>query len=297
MAALATAPAGYYTFGGGSAEVTRGKTGPVATRYDDGSLMEFTIWDAQVGGNQITDLLDFEGNVLPGTVSPIPDPESIDEGLILFYAPDPYAAVFLDRGIAGSVRIALWAREVAASMPVFIDKAQTALDNSTSALSQITEAVDDANAAAAKADGVATQQDQWMGQSATIGQLSRSVFINRPGVTSFTLGVAMFPEVLADASLLFDALNVAASDTNYWTASLVAVRGGVEDASPMVSKTTSTSGEAITANKAWGFAGATFDATAKKLATGDALRLKFTATGTPGTLSMPITASWRVQPQ
>lgn len=124
--ALASAPAGYRTFGGGTGEVARVKAGAVWAKDGNGNPIQWTAWSKRVGGTQITDLLDENGGALPGVITVVQGAENIDEGMMLVYAPEAYGVIYIDRGYG--IRVAVWAQEIASQMPTAIDRSNAAYD-------------------------------------------------------------------------------------------------------------------------------------------------------------------------
>lgn len=305
---LQAAPSGYYTFGGGSAEVTRDKGGMITTHDAQGNLMAFTVWDAQVGGNQITDLLDYQGNPLPGTVSPIPDPASLDEGLILFYARNSFPAVFLDRGVPGSVRIALWAREMAALMPATIDKADTALTNSTSALADVDSANTNASDAVSTANATQAQQTQLMTVTPTVDELSVASTVNGAWIagawsqtlttTNSTMGLwsAPFACKVVWAAVSWDNWSFTANDTNYWNVTLRRMDAAKAQYDITVKGTKVTGGESVVNRVTWVLNGGAWNTAAALFAAKDLLCIDVAPVGAPAAMKFPITATFRYQP-
>lgn len=82
---------------------------------------------------------------------------------------------------------------------------------------------------------------------------------------------------------------VTASDTNYWTVVINRYRAGAASAiASKTTKTASSSGEAMTADRPWSFNAVAFSSSAQACEQGDVVRFTFTPTGTPASLVNPF---------
>lgn len=128
---------GYYTFGGGAAEVATDVTGKVLPG------IEYHVWSKASGGVPVTDLTDLDGNPLPNVVTSqtaedAASPE--DVGRIVFKAPDSYPVLFLDAGYG--LRWAIMAREVWTQVGTAVDSYGQAIATSQKASDDVTSLTD-----------------------------------------------------------------------------------------------------------------------------------------------------------
>lgn len=251
------------------------------------------VYTAATGGSPVTALYDMTGILLPGYVLSSSE-VGPNRGRVRFQASDAFSLLWADDGNPASDRWPVPAVETYTQLGgVYSTSAQ--------AVTTATDAQTTATSAATKADATQAQQTALMTTVATIDVPSKGVVINRASsitaTTTIGVGASMLAEKIASCTLAFDLASVAASDTNYWTISLIAARAGVDDSTPMVTKTTkATAGQAIVPLAPWKFSGAVFNTTLQLMAEGDVLRVKFVPTGAPAAITSPFTVSWRGVP-
>lgn len=137
--------------------------------------------------------------------------------------------------------------------------------------------------------------DELFAQAATLEELDRAHAVGTiSATTTVRLAPASFDQRIGSITLAASAA-VAASDTNYWTISLLRLRAGAS-AQTITSRTTKTTGgEAFTADQGWNFDAATWLETLRHLRKGDVLALAFTKTAAATNLS-DVTVAVRYEP-
>lgn len=297
MVALPAAPAGYVTVDAG---VCVNSAGEPEWVDNTGAPIRYLVYADRAATVQLTSLQTITGTPTDALspLTPAQAPTVKDQGRILGYVPDQYSTVWLVR--EGGYP---WTATTVETLAAAADSPQAALDAQAAA----TDAANSASAAqtsAANAEATAatlqSQFDQVTTTAATVdetGLVQFSDWTNGGTDTAVdrTVAVVGDPRFLAWASIVWDAWTLAASDTDYWTFSLVQRRGGVD--TTIATKTTqATQGEAITAGKPWDFAGGPWGAVALSL--GDTIRLVGAKTaGAPADMSRSYVGALRLTPR
>jgi hypothetical protein len=283
---------GYATYGAG-----------VAARDTLGQVVgdaEIEIYDSQVGGVQITDLLDTNDNPIdlrPKSLNQANAPTPYDVGRWIFQARETYTALWGDRGYGP--RWLFLPDDIGTRLTNAVNGAnqamagvQDAVDSANSAAASANEAASSITAMQAQLDNTQQQQNQLMAAASTIDELALNFTATSNNETA--IWAAPFPCKITSCSAVFKT-GIAASDTTYEVLTL-AKRAATDPtvSTNIVSKTSKlTGGEGITAWKAWNFDGATWDPVAQTFATNDVLTVAIPNVGTPNVGSALLTIRYQ----
>lgn len=130
----------------------------------------------------------------------------------------------------------------------------------------------------------------------TLEELERCVLLGtvNSAFQSRRLGPVNMDQRIGGLSIATTA-TVAASDTNYWSISLVRLRAGQSALTIATRTTRATDGQGFTADSAWAFDDVAWLETARHLRKGDVLSLAFTKTGVPTDLT-EVSVAVRYEP-
>lgn len=296
MAALPPAPTGFVTVDGG---VALNPAGEPEWVDDLGNPIKYLVYADRAATQRISGLKALDGTATDvlSPLTPAQAPTTKDEGRILGFVPEAYSLVWLVR--EGGYP---WPVPSIESIAAAADAPQAALDAQASAAAAESSA-SAAATSAASADATATtlqaQFDQVTTTASTVdevGLVQVSDYAVSNVATSLDRAVVVIsdPRYLAWASLVWDSWDLAASDTDYWTFSLVVTKAGV-DTTIATKSTRATDGEPITAGKDWDFVGGPW--TAVSLSMGDVVRLVGTKTGAPADMPRVYLLSARLTPR
>ena len=297
-----------HSFGGGPAEVTTDSQGNVVGGVD------VKVYTAHYGGQQVTELYDFDGNILPGIVRSVES--GADEGRIMFQASDAYAQLFVDSGTGGrwvvpavetfnGVMGAISAAEDAQ------ETAQTAIGIATDANEKSSEALDLINSG-----DVASNQNvkDAVGQLQTImpttDELTDTIYI--PAMvsggtltstmvdnTEIPLWVAPFPATILSVGMVFESFTspTPLSDADY--VNFYLLRRVIGDATRVAARSSTDLewGSTITAGQGWEWDKSFYwEENHQTLAKSEVLSIKSRKYGAHADIPLPVTITLRYRP-
>lgn len=292
---LSSAPEGYVTADGGVALSPQG----IPTWLDStGAPISIWVWDSLVGGSQITDMLDHNGNVVE-VLHPISSGVSTDLGRILGYIPAQYRKAYFSQGNGGTRWIVI-PTETYDKLDVAIQDSDDAKASAAAAATSADQAAADSAAAVLKVNDTQAQQDQLKLVAATVDDLVANAIIDGvwsgstlsptvpiAGLTQRYLFTAPFDLTIQNFNMVWGNFNLTANETNYWAVRLDCISYLTGTVTRVVSKKSLASlSNSIVAGKAWTFDGA--DWGTRTMNAHDTLRIQFSTAGAPPVMTLPV---------
>lgn len=279
------------TYGGSAADVVTDASGNV----QGGRTV--TIWTSRTGGSQVTDLLTWDGQALPGYLTQ----DAGGEPIKFIRDTDELVVLWADSGMDYRWPMApIEAVAKVAEAEQIANTAKTAADQATAAAADLQTQL---TTIQSQLDPQVTDLDTFKTQVPTNEELLFSTELTywnaaEDPTTAFIASIltAPFDMDILSVALAFDYYNLAANDTSYWSAQ---VRFGDNSGwSTVATRSTQATGTnangAITARKPWTFDGAAWSS--RRLTAGKLLGIAFTPTGSPGALNIPVNITVRYAP-
>lgn len=299
MVALPSAPAGFVTVDAGVAKNDEGQPEWVD---DFGAPIRYLVYADRAATVRLTSLQTITGTPTDALspLTPAQAPEPKDQGRILGFVPDAYSTVWLVR--EGGYP---WTATTVETLAAAADSPQAALDAqaaATDAANSADAAAQSATDAAADASTALTAVKSVQDTAATVDEVGLVQYhdyttpAQTTGSVDVTVATVDGSRAVAWAALVWDGWTLAASDTDYWTFSLVARAKADGAESTIITKTTQVaSGEPITAGRSWDLS--VGSATQVALSLGDTIRLVGTKTGAPADMPRVYVLTMRLTPR